>query len=53
MHNKHAFSPGVFYSEHECNDVLFHDRKSNLNFKTHNIFLRCCFMTNNLKIIQI
>ncbi len=37
MHNKHAFSPGVLYSEHEWNDVLFHNRKSYLNLKTHNI----------------
>ncbi len=24
-------------------------RKSYFNLKTHNIFLRCCFMANNLK----
>ncbi len=29
------------------------NRKLYLNLKTHNIFLRCCFMTNNLKMIQI
>ncbi len=30
MHNKHAFSPGVLYSGHVWNDVLFHNRKSYL-----------------------
>ncbi len=53
MHNKYAFAPGVLYSGHELNGVLFHNSKSYLNLKTHNIFLRCCFMTKNLKIIQI
>ncbi len=32
MHNTHAFSPGVLYIEHVWNDVLFHNRKSYLNF---------------------
>ncbi len=35
MHNKHAFSPGVLYIEHEWNYVLFHNRKLYLNLKTH------------------
>ncbi len=43
MHNKHAFSAGVLYSG--MYDVLFHNIKSYLNLKTHNIFLRFCFMT--------
>ncbi len=42
MHNKHAFSPGI-YSGHVWNDVLFHNRKSYLDLKTHNISLRCCY----------
>ncbi len=42
MHNKHAFSPGVL----DMYEIMF-------CFITHNIFLKCCFMTNNLKIIQI
>ncbi len=50
MHNKHAFSLGVLYSGHELNYVMFHNRKSYLDLKTHNIFLRSCFMTNNPKI---
>ncbi len=43
----------LFVCGHEWNDVLFHNTKSYLNLKTHNIFLRCCFMTKNLKMIQI
>ncbi len=35
MHNKHVFSPGVLYIEYVWNDVLFHNRKSYLNLKTH------------------
>ncbi len=37
MHNQHAFSSGVLYRGHVWNDVLFHNRKSYLNLKTHNI----------------
>ncbi len=33
-------------------DVLFHNRRSYVDLKAHNIFLRCWFMTNNLKISQ-
>ncbi len=43
MHNTHAFGPGVLYSGHEWYDVLFHNSKSYLNLKTHNIFLRCFY----------
>ncbi len=39
MHNKHAFIPGVLYIEHVWNDVLFHNSKSYLNLKTHNMLL--------------
>ncbi len=53
MRDKHAFSPGVLYSGRVWNYVLFHNNKSYLNLITHNIFLRCYFMTNDLKIIQI
>ncbi len=38
MRNKHAFSPGGLYSGHVWNYVLFHNKKSYLNLKTHNIF---------------
>ncbi len=45
MHNKqinkiiNKFSPGVLYSGHELNYVLFHNRKSHFHLKTHNIFM--------------
>ncbi len=50
MRNKHAFSPGVL----DMYEIMsYFITQSYLNLKTHNIFLKRCFMTNNLKIIQI